>query len=173
MHDSIDKDSAACLNNVIGHCSVDLGDFDAAEAYLTRAVVLFNELGHSLQAAKAELGRGRMFIRSGRVDRGIAHLRGIRAQFLRGGLVEEGGVCGLEIVEGLLTRGDASDAVTLARQIIAEFTAASLSKRAISALGYLEEAITARRASTTTVAHVRDYILSLRTSPEREFVASA
>ncbi len=172
MHDSMDKDSAACLHNVIGHCSVDLGDFDAAEAYLTRAIALFHELGQPLQAAKAELARGRMFIRSGRVDRGIAHLRPIRAQFMRGGLIEEAGLCGLEIVEGLLIRDDATEAIALARSIIVEFTAASLSKRAISALGYLEEAIAARRASATTVADVRDYIVSLRTSPEREFVAS-
>ncbi len=172
LHDSMDKDSAACLHNVIGHCSVDLGDFDAAETYLTRAATLFTELGHTLQAAKAELGRGRMFIRNGRVDRGIAHLRVIRGQFLRGGLIEEAGLCGLEIVEGLLAHGNALDAVTLAKQIIAEFTAGALSKRAISALGYLEEAILARRASTTTVAHVRDYIVSLRTAPEREFVAA-
>ncbi|MGZ5472972.1 MAG: hypothetical protein ACXW31_04120 [Thermoanaerobaculia bacterium] len=171
MHDTMDSDSAACLYNVIGHCSVELDDFDAAEAYLTRAVALFGEMGQTLQAAKAELGRGRMFIRDGRVDRGIAHLRKIRAQFLRGGLIEEAGLCGLEIVEGLLLRGNASDAVHLARQIIADFTTAALSKRAISALGYLEDAIAARRASASTVAYVRDYIVSLRTSPEREFTA--
>ena len=172
MQASMDKDSAACLYNVIGHCSVDLADYDAAEAYLTRAVALFNELGQALQAAKAELGRGRMFVRSGRVERGIAHLRPIRAQFLLGGLIEEAGLCGLEIVDGLLLRGDSSEAVALAREIIAEFTAGSLNKRAISALGYLQEAIAARRASSVTVANVRDYIISLRTWPEREFVVA-
>lgn len=173
MREAMDTDSAACLHNVIGHCSVDLGDFDAAETYLTRAVVLFSDLGQPLQAAKAELGRGRIFIRTGRVDRGIAHLRAIRAQFLLGGLIEEAGLCGLEIVDGLLLRDDAREAVALSRRIIAEFTAASLSKRAIHALGYLQEAIATRRASSTTVANVRDYIISLRTSPEREFVAMA
>jgi tetratricopeptide (TPR) repeat protein len=171
-NDSTERDSVACLYNVIGHCSVELGDYDAAESYLTRAALLFNELGHSLQAAKAEFGRGRMFIRSGDVDRGIAHLRPIRSQFLRAGLIEEAGICGLQIVEALLLRDDTSEAVALSRQIIAEFTSASLSKRAISALGYLEEAIAAHRATTTTVAHVRDYILSLQTCPEREFVAA-
>lgn len=171
MQDTMDRDSAACLHNVIGHCSVELGDFDAAEAYLTRAVALFTELDQTLQAAKAQLARGRMFIRQGRIDRGIAHLRQIRAQFLRGGLVEEAGLCGLEIVDGMLARNDGDDAVHLARQIIAEFTAATLNKRAITALGYLEQAIAARRASARTVAHVRDYIVSLRISPEREFTA--
>jgi len=170
--ESIDKESLAALHLAIGHCSVDLGDFDVAESSLNRAVALFNEVGQPLNALKSELGRGRLFVQSGRVDRGITHLQSTRAQFLRSGLVEEAGICGLEAVQGLLIRGDAKGAASLARQIIAEFTAASLSKRAISALGYLEEAIAAHRASTKTVVHVRDYILSLRTSPEREFTAA-
>lgn len=171
MQDTMDKDSAACLHNVIGHCSVELGDFDAAEAYLTRAMALFTELGQTLQAAKANLARGRMFIRQGRVNRGIAHLQRIRAQFIRADLVEEAGLCGLEIVDGMLLRNDAEEAVQLARQIIGEFAAATLNKRAIVALGYLEQAITARRASVNTVAQVREYIVSLRMTPEREFAA--
>ena len=170
--ETMDKEAAACLHNVIGHCSVDLGDYDAADVYLTRAVTLFKEVGDVMQAAKAELGRGRMLVRSGRVDRGIVHLRSIRAQFLDRGLIEEAGLCGLEMVEGLLMRGDAGTAENLARQLIAEFTAASLNKRAITALGHLKEAIAARRASTATIANVRDYIVSLRSKPEREFFAT-
>jgi tetratricopeptide (TPR) repeat protein len=167
--DSADRDAVACLYNVIGHCSVDLGDLEAAEVYLSRAIEMFHALGQPLQAAKAELGRGRMFIRKGDLNRGIAHLRPIRADFLRNSLIEEAGLCGLEIVEAYLLRGDAAAAEALARQIITEFTAASLNRRAIGALGYLTEAIAARKASTQTVADVREYIVSLRTSPEREF----
>lgn len=167
--DSGDRDAAACLYNVIGHCSVDLGDFEAAERYLSRAIEMFHALGQPLQAAKAELGRGRMFVRRGDVDRGIAHLRPIRADFLRHSLIEEAGLCGLEIVEALLLSGSAAEAEVLARQIIAEFTSASLNKRAITALGYLSEAIASRKASTELVTRVREYIGSLRTSPEREF----
>lgn len=168
--DSADRDAVACLYNVIGHCSVDLDDFDAAESYLSRAIEMFHALGQPLQAAKAELGRGRMFVRKGDPARGIAHLRPIRADFLRNSLIEEAGLCGLEIVDAHLVRGEASDAEALARQIVKEFTAAALNRRAISALGYLTEAIAARRASSQMVTHVREYIVSLRTAPEREFV---
>lgn len=167
--DTADPDSVACLHNVIGHCSVDLHDFGAAETYLTRAIELFHAIGQPLQAAKAELGRGRAMIRRGEVKRGIAHLRPIRADFLRHSLVEEAGLCGLEIVEALLLQGSVADAEVLARQIVAEFTSASLNKRAITALGYLSEAIASKKASTELVTRVREYIGSLRTSPEREF----
>lgn len=168
-HDTIDRESLACLYNVIGHCSVDLGDFDAAEVYLGKAIALFNQLGQPLQAAKSELGRGRLLVRSGEIEKGIAHLQTIRKIFLKGSLIEEAGLCGLEIVEAHLLRGKAVEAELLAREIIREFTAALLNKRAITALGYLTEAIADRKVSMGMVGNVRDYIISLRTSPEREF----
>lgn len=170
--ESIDRESMACLHNVIGHCSIDLGDFATAEVHLGRAVQLFTEIRQPMQAAKAELGRGRLLVRKGDVARGIAHLRATRGDFLRHGMIEEAGICGLEIVEALLLHGQAVEAETLARKIIGEFTAAGLNTRAITALGYLSEAIASRKASTTTVTYVREYIVSLRTSPERVFVAA-
>ena len=170
--ESLDRESAACLHNVIGHCSIDLADYDTAETHLSRAIELFEAIGEPMQAAKAELGRGRLLLRSGRVDRGIAHLRVTRATFLRNELAEEAGLCGLDIVEGFLLLDKYAEAETLARQIITEFTAASLNTRAITALGYLSEALAAKKASTALVTDVRNYIVSLRTAPEREFVAA-
>lgn len=166
--DTMDQESIACLHHAIGHSSVDLGDFDVAEANLSRAVAMFRELDQPLQALKGELGRGRLLVHKGEIDRGIAHLRPVRREFLRHGMIEEAGLAGLEIVEALLRQDRASEAETLARQIITEFTNAGLNTRAITALGYLQEAIAARRASAAMVADIRDYILSLRTSPERE-----
>jgi len=169
--DTIDREAEACLHNVIGHCSVDLGDFEAAEMYLARAIQLFEELRQPMQAAKAELGRGRIFVRNGKIERGIEHLREIRGRFILHGMTEEAGLCGLEIVEAMLLRADTTGAEAMARHIIAEFTAAALNTRAITALGYLSEAIAARRASAAMVTNVREYIVSLRRSPEREFIA--
>jgi hypothetical protein len=54
---------------------------------------------------------------------------------------------------------------------VREFTAARLNARAITALGYLSEAIEARTASQTTVRNVGRFIQALRANPELEFVA--
>jgi len=167
--ESGDREAVACLHNAIGHCSVELQDFAAAEANLSRAIELLHALGQPLQAAKAELGRGRMLVRKGEIQRGISHLQPIRADFLRHEMTEEAGLCGLEVVEALLLDGAAEKAEALARDITGEFTAAGLNTRAITALAYLREAIAARRASVSLVTTVREYIVSLRTSPEREF----
>ena len=170
--DPTDRESIAALHLAIGLCSVELSEFDAAEAHLSRALEMFHSLDQPLQAAKAELGRGRMFVRRGDLDRGIAHLHPIRADFLRNSLIEEAGLCGLEIVEAHLIRGSAAEAEALARQIVSDFMAASLNRRAITALGYLTEAIAAREVSRQLVTDVREYIVSLRTAPEREFMFS-
>jgi tetratricopeptide (TPR) repeat protein len=166
-------DSLAIIHINNGYACIELSDFAAAEHHLSQAITMFRELEQPLHVAMAELARGRVMVRRGAIDLGIAHLRRVRAEFMVHGLVEEAGIAGLDIVEAFLGAGRAAEAELLAREIIHEFTAARLNTRAISALGYLHEALEARTASTATVVYVRDYIDSLRTRPEREFVACA
>jgi len=168
-----DEESLACLYNVIGHCHVELGDLPAAESHLSQAVERFGRLQQPLSAAKAELARGRMLLRRGMRAEAIAHLASTRDVFLRQDLIEEAGLCGLDMVEAFLGEGSYAAAETLVRRIIEEFTVAHLSARALVALGYLNDVIAERGQSLQTVDTVRDYILSLRTSPEREFAAFA
>jgi tetratricopeptide (TPR) repeat protein len=171
--DSDDTESIAILHNNIGHSSVEMGDFRVAEIHLLHAAELFSQLDLPLRAANVELSRGRMMVRRGDVENGIQSLAMTRDRFLRHGLVEEAGLCGLDIVEAFLAREMCSDAEQLARRIVNEFTAAQLNTRAITALGYLSEAIAARRASAETAANVRQYIYALRKEPDRAFVATA
>lgn len=166
---NIEKESRAALHHAIGFCSIELGDFDDAEANLTQAINLHRELGHSIEALKAEAGLGRLYIRKGDADLAIHHLTPIRRAFLGASLPEEAGLCALEIIEGMLLQGNASQAESLARLVVREFAAAGLNARAITALGYLSEAIRTQNATVKLVTHVREYILSLRQGPEREF----
>jgi tetratricopeptide (TPR) repeat protein len=164
----IPKDTLAALYLAIGRCSIELEDFQAAEENLTRAVQLHKSNGNPLEAVRAELGRGRLLIRQGLPEKGIKHLRPVRHQFLKHSLAEEAGICGLDMVEGMLLLGQNQQAESLSRTIINEFLAASLNTRAITALGYLAEAIAANKATPKHAVQVREYVLSLRTAPERE-----
>jgi tetratricopeptide (TPR) repeat protein len=166
---TVAKETLAALHHNIGFCSVDLDDYPEAEANLTHAIALYRELGQSINALKAELGRGKLFLRLGEFAQAVSHLRPVRREFLRNSLAEEAGLCGLEIVEALLVLERAGEAEQLARKIVHEFTTAALSTRAITALSYLSEAITTQRASASMAHEVHEYILSLRTEPEREF----
>lgn len=163
------KENRAALHHAIGSCSVDLGDFAEADANFMQAIAIHRELGQPVNELKTELGRGRLFLKRGDLALAVSHLRHVRRGFLRNALAEEAGLCGLDIVEALLTLDRAGEAEQLARKIVHEFTTASLGARAITALSYLTEAITARRASASMAHEVHQYILSLRTEPEREF----
>jgi tetratricopeptide (TPR) repeat protein len=165
----LSAETRAALYQTIGLCSIELEDFEAAEENLTRAVRLHKSNGSPLEAVRAELGRGRLLIRQGLPEKGIKHLRPVRHQFLKHSLSEEAGICGLDMVEGMLLLGQNQQAESLSRTIINEFLAASLSTRAITALGYLAEAIAANEATPKHAVQVREYVLSLRTTPEREF----
>lgn len=165
----IDTESRAAIHQTIGLCSIELEAFADADANLQRAVALYRQLGLPIIVLKAELGRGRLLIRKGEAQDGIAHLRPVRREFLKHGMHEEAGIAGLEIVEAFLILGRASEAETLARKIVREFTLAELNSRAVTALDYLMEAIAARKAEPSLVSQVREYILSLQWKPEREF----
>ena len=132
-----------------------------------------HEVEQPVQVLRSELALGRILLKRGRVEPGIAHLRRVRAQFLEQELVEEAGLCGLEIVEADLGRGAAREAEALARQIVSDFIAARLNGRAVTAVGYLSEAIAARKASAVTVDDVRRFIHTLRSDPDAEFLATA
>jgi tetratricopeptide (TPR) repeat protein len=163
------REDSAALQKVIGLCSIEIGDFAVSEASISRAIALYRELGQPVEVLKAETALGRLYIRRGDIERGIVHLRPVRRAFLQHAMAEEAGICALEIIEGMLAQGKAPEAERLARLVIREFTWARLSTRAITALGYLSEAIAARQATRTLVGDIRDYIVSLRLSPEREF----
>jgi tetratricopeptide (TPR) repeat protein len=147
---TIEKDSLAAVHRVIGLCSIELADFREAETHLRRSIALNDALGQRLEALKGKAALGRLFIRRGDAGRAVLHLRPVRHEFLRNGLTEEAGICGLEVVEGLLQLEHPSQAETLARTIVSEFTAAKLNKQALLALDHLAEAIAARKASTSS-----------------------
>jgi tetratricopeptide (TPR) repeat protein len=165
----IQKETRAALHRAIGFCYVELGQAIEAEVHLLESIDLHRELVQPIEALKSDAVRGRLFLRIGDPDRAIRHLRPIRRDFLRNSLIEEAGICGLEITEALLVLERAAEAENLARKIVDEFVNASLNTRAVTALGYLTEAIAARKASASLVNDVREYVLSLRSSPEREF----
>lgn len=169
----IEKETLASLHQSIGHCCVDLGDYEAAEANLQKAIQLHYDLGQPLQALKGEMGRGRLFLQTGDYQRVVSHLRPVRRDFLRKSMSEEAGLCGLSIVQALLLLERTPEAENLARKIVHEFVTAQLSTRAVTALAYLAEAISNREATPSLANEVREYVLSLRATPEREFEHSA
>jgi tetratricopeptide (TPR) repeat protein len=166
---AISTEDLAAIHKAIGFCSIELGDFMESENNLNHALTLYHQLGQPIEILNTEAGRGRLYIRRGDIELGIGHLRPIRRAFLQHAMTEEAGLCALDIIEGMLVRGKASEAEQLARLVIHEFTSAGFNTRAIMALGYLREALASKSATVALAKGVHQYLLSLRTEPEREF----
>jgi len=74
--------------------------------------------------------------RSWSVGLSIQRLYEARRSFLMHGMVEEAGLCGLEIVEALLQIGSNEDAAHLAQEILDELRDIAFNDRALSALAF-------------------------------------
>lgn len=166
-----DLESEARIQSNLAHAAVYLGELQPANVHLSEAIARFIDLGKRVEAIRTELAGGRLLLARGQLRLGIQRLYEARRSFLMHGMVEEAGLCGLEIVEGLLQNGSPDDAARLASEILIELRDIAFNDRALSAIGYLTEAAQANRASVETVRHVRGYIDSLREDPSREFVA--
>jgi tetratricopeptide (TPR) repeat protein len=144
---NIELQSLAAIHQDIGFCSIELGDYAAAQASLKKAAALNGQLGSRVEVLKIELGIGRLLLRRGELMLAIPHLSRIRKRFLALSMPEEAGLCGLEIVEAMITLARYTEAEMLARQLVREFSVARLSTRAMTALGYLTETIASRKAA--------------------------
>ncbi|HVR39847.1 MAG TPA: tetratricopeptide repeat protein [Thermoanaerobaculia bacterium] len=172
-HELHDTKTEARLHHNLGNSASHLGELDSANMHLSQALAMFTDLGWFAEAVRIERTTGRLYLNRGDRKRGMSRLTDARRKFLLHGMVEEAGLCGLEMVEALLGWDDADEAAAIASEIAQQFSDAGLNNRAVTAIEYLHEAIEARRASAKTANNVRSYVEALRVDPEREFVGLA
>ena len=100
-----DVESEARIQSNLAHAAVYLGELQAANVHLSEAIARFVDLGKRVEAIRTELAGGRVLLARGQQRLGIQRLYDARRSFLMHGMVEEAGLCGLEIVEALLQNG--------------------------------------------------------------------
>lgn len=159
----------ATIRCTLGWCAIHLDHFE--EALSRFAEVADCIAGSPVHVARASYGTGSALLRLGRLDAATERLQFARETFLDHDLIEEAGLCGLEIVEAHILRNERIQAQSLSSQIVSDFSAAHLSRRAITALAYLQDAVGTTGATAETARNVHNYITALRTDPNREFAA--
>jgi tetratricopeptide (TPR) repeat protein len=160
-------EAQAIARLALGWCEIHVGEPKEALAHFTTAKEAYRRLDWQLESVRASYGIGSALLRLDRLDDAIRELSFARAQFLARHLVEEAGLCGLELVEAHLLRHELDEARLLAVAIVREFTDASLSRRAIAAIATLKDAIAASSATPESVRSVQTYVAALRTDPDR------
>jgi tetratricopeptide (TPR) repeat protein len=160
--DAGDVESQAGIHNNLGYCSVHLEDFVAANIHFSEAVAKFTDLGFTAEVPRTERGAGLIFIARGQTTNGLARLRDALRAFTTAGMIDEAGLCALNIAEVLLERGDRREARSLIQNVVDEFTAAQINERAIAAVAGLRDAIDVDDATPETVHTVHAFVESLQ-----------
>jgi tetratricopeptide (TPR) repeat protein len=133
-----DTESLARIENNLGYCATELGDYRTANIHFSNAIAFFNDVGCVVEATRTEHGAGLLLIAKGQVSAGLARLRNARTAFAAASLNDEAAIAGLEIVEILVRRGDVAEGKDLAHEIATEVATAGLSERAVNAVKRLD-----------------------------------
>lgn len=168
--ESTDAQQLGITHSTLGWCAMELGDARQALVHFRSATVQYRGLAWDLEVVRLEYGIGSAMLRLALLDEALGTLQVARDKFLARNLIEEGGLCGLQMIEAQLLRGETVSATRLASTLVSQFTAANLNRRAVAALAYLNDAIATRHATPEIVRSVSTFIHALRHDPACEFI---
>jgi tetratricopeptide (TPR) repeat protein len=166
-----DIDSLAAVHNNLAMSLLELGDLTAANIHFSETVRHMNDTGRKVEAARAEMNIGILFVRKGEPDHAMAHLTTAHAVFEQNGMVEEVGMCGTLMMEAMLLRGNEAQARRIASEIVRQLSGSRVSDQAQHAIAYAMGAIDAHGDALAAVRHVHEYFDSLRSDPALLFAA--
>jgi len=164
-----DIDSLAAIHHNIAQSLLELGDLTAANIHFSEAVRHFNDDGRKMEAARAEMNIGDLFLRRRQADHALPHLTTAREVFAQNQMHEEVGMCATLMMEAMLVRGNDAQARSIAGELATQLRGTRVSTQALEAINYADHAIEAHDDPLAAVRHVHLYFKSLLTDPERRF----
>ena len=171
LEDAPGIDKISMLHN-IGVCYRELGQLDIAAAYLKRSIDELALLGKDTEATRSRWNLGQTLVAAGRPKEAVPVLRQAWREFESYDLVADAALVALQLAEAMLLTGDASEVAAICRDLIARFTAAGMTSRAITALSFLREAVAIGQATPSLVRHVHDFLRELPAERPRLFAPS-
>ena len=165
-----DLHTLAAVYNNLGQVCIDLGQPSVALLALQHARALFEALDMPAEQTRTDWTLARILLSIGQYTNAINALQRIRAYFLSRSMSEEAALVGLDLIDASIATEQRDRAIALTDQVIAEFTAAGLNARAMTALSYLHDLVPTAAEPRRIVAHVRLYLDELRREPTRLFL---
>ena len=171
LRDTNDLDTHARVLGNLGYCARKLGEFDRAVSYYDMATALFEAIGVKTEVVRVRWSVTAMLAEMGRLNNAYERLRMLTPEMERLGMYSEAALNALEIAELLLVEGRYTDVEEICRTAMASFERAGLSytARAMTALAYIHEAATQRKADRELIRSVRTYIRALPAQPNLLF----
>jgi tetratricopeptide (TPR) repeat protein len=165
----IDGITKVRLINCIALCHRQLARYDIAAEYLHRTSEEFALLGMETEATRSRGSLGQTLLAAGRAAEAIPVLRRAWREFEKFDLIADSGLVALQLAEAMLITGNATEVASICRDLIARFTAAGMTSRAITALSFLREAVAIGQATPSLVRHVYDFMRELPAERPRLF----
>ena len=153
----------------IGVCYRELGQLDKAAERLSRCVEEHELLGAAVDRTRSRRNLGQTFVRAGRYTDAAPVLRQSWREFEELDMIADAGLAALELAEALLLAGQPSEVPAICRDIVARFTRAGMTSRAITALSFLREAVAIGQGNASLVRHVHDFLRELPAERPRLF----
>jgi tetratricopeptide (TPR) repeat protein len=160
----------AIVRSNLGFAYEHMGQYNDAAPMLYAGLQMLIELGWAVEITRTEWSLARLLLMTGEYQKAAAMLERVRAGFLQKTIPEEAGLVGLDLADAWIALGRTADARELVSTILAEFTAAKLNSRALTALAYLRDVLTSKAEPATAVRHVRTYVDRLRNEPSLIFL---
>ena len=154
---------AALLQN-IALCYRELGDFDSAGKYFTKAMELFAKTGFVTAMAKTRWHFGRVLLAQGRHVEALEVLRQVREEFAASNMAHDVAEVTTDIAHLLVVMNRIPEVANECRQALSYFASAGLAttEPAMSAISLLQEAVIARRLDEKTVTKIRSIVANTR-----------
>ncbi len=151
----------------LGECYRKLGKVDLATYYYDCASALLENIGARTETVRTRWNVAVMLAEAGKVADSCERLRGLTQELEQLGMTSEAALAGLDVAELLLAQNRYEEVDEICRSTMRTFERAGLAytTRALTALAYLREAASQRRANGAVVKNVREYIRKLPHQP--------
>jgi tetratricopeptide (TPR) repeat protein len=155
----------------LGECYRKLGNVERAIYYYDCASALLNDIGAQTETVRIRWSVAVMLAEAGRVADACQRVRVLSREMEQLGMTSEAAIAGLDVAELLLAQNEYEEVDEICRSTMQAFELAGLSytTRALTALAYIREAASHRRADRTLVQNVREYIRKLPRQPNLLF----
>lgn len=171
MSISTDVGTHARVLGNLAHVYRKRGKVELAIHYYDCASALLNDIGARTETVRIRWNVAVMLAEAGKVTDACDRLRDLSREMDHLGMTSEAALAGLDVAELLLAQNRYEEVAEICRTTMEAFELAGLSytTRALTALAYIREAATQRRADRALVRNVRDYIQKLPRQPNLLF----
>ncbi len=166
---SLDTTTRIGMIHNVALCYCELGQLDKAAEGFARCVEEHELTGGLTERTRSRRSLGQTLVRAGRYTDAIPVLRRSCREIEELDLIDDSGLAALELAEALLQAGQSPEVPAICRNIVAQFTRAGMTSRAITALSFLREAVAIGQANPSLVRHVHDFLRELPAEQPRLF----